>query len=125
MTHHPDCWIAAHGIHERGDMPPCEGPLVRCHLIPRQELRRIWNTYHHGIRRSEERRDLPTSTLTDLMWHPATWVWGCGGIMGNAGHHAMLDHSRTIRIPRSAIPPETVAFAQGLDLEWFLERYYR
>lgn len=82
----------------------CDGRLVRVHLLPRQLLKR--NGY------------------ADLVDDPRTWVVGCGGIMGNAGHHGQLDQSRTLRIPREAIPAETEALAEELGLSWWLGREY-
>jgi hypothetical protein len=98
----PACYLAQHGVHESGSMPPCDGQLIRAHLIPRQLLKR------EGLDHED----------------PRTWVLACGGPMGNAGHHGMLDQSRRIRLPRRAIPPLTEAFARAHDLTWFLDREY-
>lgn len=97
---------------------PCEGRLVRVHLIPKQLLKRTW--------RSLERQDypLPFDSLTALLADERAWVDGCGGIVGIGGHHGMLDHSRTLRIPRSAIPDGTVELAEELGLGWWLDREY-
>jgi hypothetical protein len=64
----PDCWLAQFST------KPCEGRLIRAHLIPRQLLKREGHP---------EAIDDPRSS-----------VWSCGGIMGNAGHHGMFDASR-------------------------------
>lgn len=88
---------------ELGDpMPPCDGELVRCHLIPRQLLKR------EGI-----------SPLVR-----GSWVWGCGGHTGTGGHHGMLDSSRTLRLPRNTLPVETEELALREGLCWYLERTY-
>jgi hypothetical protein len=100
----PACFLAAHGVHEGGLMPACDGRLVRCHLIPKQLLKREG----HGALRRDER----------------TWVLGCGGPMGNAGHHGMFDTPRMIRLPRAAIPPALEALAAELGLSWWLDREY-
>jgi len=97
------CWLATFGVVENGDpMPLCDGRLVRCHLIPKRLIRR------------EGGRE----------WDSRAWVWACGGIVGNGGHHGMLDHSRTLRLPRSAIPAGTEQLALELGLIWWLEREY-
>lgn len=99
------CWLAKNGVHERGAMPPCDGRLRKCHLIAKQEMRR----------RKMALRD---------QWDPRVWVWGCGGVAGNGGHHGMLDHSRTLRIPRDRLPPALEEFARDHDLVWWLTREY-
>lgn len=98
------CWLATFGVVELGDpMPKCDGRLVRCHLIPKTMLRDI------GI--------------ADV-WDRRVWVWGCGGPMGDSGHHGMLDRSRKLRLPREAIPPGTEEFALEHGLMWFLDTTY-
>jgi hypothetical protein len=59
------CYLADHGIHERGDMPSCDGFFVRCHLLPKQLL---------------SRKGIPYSQI----WSEDVWVWACGGPQGNA-----------------------------------------
>jgi hypothetical protein len=81
---------------------PCDGRLVKAHLIPKQLLRR-------------ER--LP-------LWPDEVWVPMCGGISGIGGHHGQLDHSRKLRIPREALPAPTEAFAAEHNLSWYLDRTY-
>lgn len=77
-------------------MPPCDGVLIRAHLIPRQLLKR------EGFELYAE--------------SPATWVMACGGPMGNAGHHGMLDTGhRPLRLPRAAIPAAVLEMAHELD----------
>ena len=44
--------------------------------------------------------------------------------MGNAGHHGMLDASRTLRVPRDRIPAGTEHLAAELGLTWWLDREY-
>lgn len=101
MTYTPGCWFAQNVI----GCGPCDGQLVRCHLIPRQLLRRElgWR-----LRRDD----------------PRTWVWGCGGSMGIGGHHGQLDQSRKLRIPRDVLPGELEAFASEFGLSWWLDREY-
>lgn len=92
------CWLAAFSS------APCSGRLVRVHLLPKQLLRREG---HEA-----------------LCPDPRTWVWGCGGPMGNGGHHGMLDQSRTLRIPRAALPEGLEQLADELGLGWWLDREY-
>lgn len=105
----PGCWLAHNGLYRslRGvtEMPPCNGRLIRAHLLPQRLLRRF----------------VPPEEL----WAPGTWVWACGGIVGNAGHHGAFDMSRTIRVPRKALPEETEKFARAWGLEWYLAREYK
>lgn len=98
-----DCWLAWHGHIEHGDpMPPCSGSLVRVHLIPRQLLKR---------------EHLP-------QLDPRTYVYACGGAMGNAGHHGMMDQSRSLRVGFADLPIKVKEFAEEHGLTWWLEREY-
>jgi hypothetical protein len=91
---------------ERGDpMPPCDGRLIRAHLIPKQTLRCAGLTVRG-------------------QWSEVYWVWACGGVMGQAGHHGMFDSARTLRVSREALPTSTVIAARILGLEWWIERTY-
>jgi hypothetical protein len=97
------CWLALFGCLENGDpMTKCEGRLVRCHLIPKQKIKLAGG----GV------------------WDRRAWVWGCGGVTGNSGHHGLLDHSRRLRLPREAIPAGTEEFAMELGLLWWLDQTY-
>jgi hypothetical protein len=97
------CWLAVLGHMEHGDpMPPCSGRLVRVHLIPKQLLK----------------------TKGNYEWDERSWVWACGGIMGNAGHHGMLDHSKRLRISRSVLPTAVEELATELNLAWWLDKTY-
>jgi hypothetical protein len=98
----PFCFFDRFGVFER-EPTPCEGRLVRCHLLPVQLLKR-----HHVYDPDDDR----------------AWVWGCGGLMGASGHHGMFDYAKTIRIPRSAIPSKTEALAYEVGLIWYLDRTY-
>lgn len=97
------CWLATFGVGENGDpLPACDGDLVRCHLIPKQVIRREGGS----------------------VWDSRSWVWGCGGLQGNSGHHGMLDVSRTLRLPRGALPGAVEELAEELGLVWWLTRTY-
>jgi hypothetical protein len=118
---HPDCFLAKFSTH------PCDGQLVRCHLIPKQKLKAIWHSVHSGKPANPHLINVdlsPWPKMQDLIWDRRTWVWGCGGPMGNAGHHGMLDHSRTIQVPFEALPVETFELARHLELVWWLETEY-
>lgn len=87
---------------------PCDGRLIQAHLIPRQLLF----------------RSLDPISARKAISDPRSWVWACGGPMGNAGHHGMLDTARTLRIPLEAIPSGTIELALELGLDWWLDREY-
>ena len=97
------CWLGRFGVMENDDpKPKCDGRLVRCHLIPEQMLR----------------------DTSGEVWDERAWVWGCGGIMGDSGHHGMLDKSRTLRLPRQFLPPQVEEIALEFGLRWYLDRTY-
>lgn len=92
-----------YGYMEDGSpMTPCSGRLIRAHLISKQILKR------HGGDPND----------------PRSWVWACGGIVGNAGHHGALDSSRRLRLRREAIPAATEQLAREIGIEWWLAREY-
>jgi hypothetical protein len=95
------CWFA-----DLPDAGPCDGGLVRCHLIRRQVLDRELNASR--------------AVIDD----PRGWVWGCGGPMGLSGHHGQLDTARTLRVPRDRLPAAFVEFLKELGLGWWGEREY-
>ena len=97
-----DCWLAHHGVSERGFITPCEGRLVRVHLLPQQLLKR----------EGGEPGD------------PRSYILGCGGITGIGGHHGELDSARTLRIPYLELPAGLLEMAEELGLGWWLEREY-
>jgi hypothetical protein len=92
------CWLA--GLSDE----PCDGRLVRVHLIPQQVIKR-------EVRRS-------------AALDPRTWVWACGGAVGVSGHHGMLDYARTLRVPRHRLPAALEDFAEETGLGWWLDREY-
>jgi hypothetical protein len=95
------CWFA-----DLPDAGPCNGRLVRCHLIPQQLLRR------------------EVGRAANVLWDSRVWVYGCGGPVGTGGHHGALDYARTLRVPRELLPPEVEEFAAEHGLVWWLERTY-
>jgi hypothetical protein len=112
----PRCFFFEHGEYDRPGrvMPACSGRLVRCHLIAKQAL----------VRTSAFRTLVTSEQRYAFLYDPRVWVWGCGGIMGNAGHHGAFDVARTIRVPRELLPKGLEDHAEALGLDWYLERYY-
>jgi hypothetical protein len=109
------CWFRLYGVMEHDDpVPPCDGQLVRCHLIPKQELRRL--PEFRACRNFNEREA--------FLYDRRAWAWGCGGPMGDGGHHGLFDHSRRLCFPREAVPAGTEELAYELGLLWFLDRTY-
>jgi hypothetical protein len=92
----PRCFLAEHDPRAR----MCEGRWDHVHLIPRQLIRR------------------EVSTKSEVLWHPATWVWAC------RRHHAALDVERSIRLKQDDLPDATRAFARVMGLDYFIEREY-
>lgn len=105
----PNCWVKQHVPHVG---TPCDGELVKAHLIPKQRIRR------------ELRLGRSDAELEALVWDERVWVPVCGGPTGIGGHHGMLDYSRTVRIPREVLPVGLEEFALEHGLGWSLERDY-
>jgi hypothetical protein len=120
----PRCFFA--------DLPgagPCDGRLVRCHLVPRRVIAEAVQKRLHDARRAGEitREEYDARVSGEIVRanrDERSWVWGCGGPMGNAGHHGMLDASRTLRVPRHRLPVAVVEFAEELGLGWWVDREY-
>ena len=127
------CWLA-----RLDNAGPCEGALVKCHLISKAQIKR---TFPKGAVRIDgqwerpvEARFLPEGfepvrrTLRELQEDERAWVWGCGGLVGISGHHGRLDtapHERTrLRIPRLLLPPEVEEYAAELGLGYWLDKTY-
>jgi hypothetical protein len=112
------CYLAKYGYMEDGSaLTPCDGQLVRAHLIPRQLLKRQFprgHTFRNG-------QHLSVDQLID---HPATWVACCGGLTGIGGHHGHFDFSKRLRLHRRQLPAMTEAFARELQIEWHLDHAY-
>jgi hypothetical protein len=93
---HADCWLAWFSD------TPCEGRLVRVHLLDKQVLKRA-------------RLD---------PWDERAWVWGCGGLgHGNEAHHGEFD-SRQLSVPRSELPSCVEDLAVEIGAERRLYRRY-
>lgn len=102
------CWLA------QFTDTPCDGRLEKAHIIRQQTIRReVWN------KRPELRKELGGLNGAGLLiWDERAWRPACHK------HHTELDQARTLRIPRSAIPVETEAFAEQYGLGWWLDRTY-
>lgn len=98
---HPDCFLGVHGFMRHPK--PCTGRLVRCHLIPKQVIKRV---------------------DPQAVWDPRSFVPGCGGLTGVGGHHGELDLSRSLRLSRDVLPEGLEEFAAELGLGWWLAREY-
>lgn len=128
-----DCWLAQFSDE------PCEGALVRCHLLQKQWLAQtfpegaVWlpdarvavsvrDLRLQGVLYDDAVRELP---LERLLKHSALWEAGCGGPMGNAGHHGAFDHYK-LPVPRSAVPMRTLTFIYqlGLSARWERDRRF-
>jgi hypothetical protein len=114
-TDPPECFFAKYAISESNEpVSPCDGRLVRCHLIPRQRLR---ETAQYKALRSNRARQF-------FLYDPRSWVWGCGGGVGLAGHHGQFDTNFRIRVPRCHLPPGVEELAVELDLLWYLDKKF-
>ena len=125
----PGCFLAAFsGL-------PCEGALVKAHLIPKQLMRRtvpkgavridgVWQRPVEALFILADELDPPRRTLRELQEDSRSWVPACGGLTGISGHHGMLDHSRLLRIPRFEIPEHVEEYARELGLMWWIDREY-
>lgn len=122
MSDEPHCFFA--------DWGPCDGFLIRAHLIPQQLLRR---EFRHGLLledgkwrkadRYEDRYELPWRTADDLCNDQRTWVVCCGGPQGQAGHHGQLDGYK-LKLVREDLPAAVEEFAEQYGLVWYLDRRY-
>ena len=109
---------------------PCDGPLIRAHLLPRQLLKR---EFPHGVvldgdqwrrlGRGEDRYDLKYRTLQQLVDDPRSWVPMCGGPTGIGGHHGQFDGLR-LHVHRGQLPEPFVEFCDELGLGWYIDRQY-
>jgi hypothetical protein len=129
----PTCWLA------RFSDAPCEGALVRCHLLDQQVLAKtypegaVWLPDAPGAISARALRRLHVvyddtareMTLHELRLHPALWEAGCGGITGIGGHHGAFDHYK-LPVPRSAVSQRTLTFVHelGLSARWGRDRRF-
>lgn len=127
------CWLA------RFTDTPCDGALVRCHVLTQQRLRQeypegaIWlEGREKAVSRKSWERDalgaapdapvtVRSMSLSALQKDERLTVIGCGGPMGQGGHHGEFD-GYALKVPYAKLPPETIAFVDELRLLAFLER---
>lgn len=105
---------------------PCDGRLVRAHLIPKQLIRR---EVISARSKDPSGGRWPVDTaqraeLARILWDERVIVPVCGGPMGLSGHHGALDAARTLRIPRERLPVAVAEFAEEFGLTWWLDREY-
>lgn len=120
-TGRPVCFFA-----DRPGAGPCDGALIRAHLIPKQRIGRERDAARAAERRgmlTPAQRRLLLRPEMHLLWDPAVWVPMCGGPMGQGGHHGMLD-GKQLRIARADLPPALEEFARRYGFEWSLEADY-
>lgn len=135
MAADPTCWLA------QFTDTPCDGALVRCHLLQRQWLRQeypegavwlqgrstalSWYVWERELRHVATSEPVERMSLRQLERDPRLWVKGCGGIAGNGGHHGAFDGYRLL-VPRGKVPWEAVRFivALGLDARWERDRRF-
>jgi hypothetical protein len=121
----PECWFAS--LPGAG---PCDGRLRRCHLIPKNTLKNefrwgvvrvgsVWEKAHPVENPAWERRD-----LFALQTDRRCWVYGCGGPMGQGGHHGAFKPDGPRPVPRGRLPEGLEEFAAELGLVWWLDRTY-
>jgi hypothetical protein len=126
----PECWFSM-----LPDAGPCDGRLVRCHLIPRQKLEKGPYVDQYGRRRpiaETEREALDiyvpggpmVVVLSSVRRDVRSWVWGCGGPMGPGGHHGQFKPDGPRPIARHRLPPALEEFAAELGLEWWVDWCY-
>ena len=115
----------------RADAGPCQGQLVRGHLLPRALLKREYrygalleNGRWRPLGRTEGMSTLGYRSLEELIDDERSWVPMCGGIMGDGAHHGAFDQARKLRIAREDLPAEFIEYANELGLGWFVLRSY-
>jgi hypothetical protein len=104
---------------------PCDGRLVKAHLIPKQRIRRevISARLAAGAHSGWPSTVAERAELDRILWDERCWRWICGGPMGLSGHHGQLD-GRQLRVPLSSLPRELKEFADEHGLTWSLDRDY-
>jgi hypothetical protein len=102
---------------------PCDGPLIRAHLLAKQIVKR---EVFSARRRAGLSPAAARKGVTDIAWDERIWVPACGGITGIGGHHALLDSPGTsdLRLRRDELPGSVEEFAAEHGLEWWLDRTY-
>lgn len=121
----PACFFAG-----RPGAGPCDGELIRAHLIPKQRIKREARAARAAQRRGEElspaRVALLARSIPLLVWDPRCWVPMCGGPMGQGGHHGAFDAGGVgkLVIARADLPPAVEEYAEQYGLGWSLDADY-
>jgi hypothetical protein len=124
------CWFA-----KLPDAGPCDGQLVRCHFVPKSLLKQrfklgavetapgAWTAITRGTNMNF---GFPVRSLNELIGDERIMEWGCGGPMGNAGHHGQFDNPavNVLRVPRELLPLGVEEFAAELGMLPWLDRTY-
>lgn len=105
----PECFF-----HDLGN---CDGQLVKAHLVPKQTIKR--ELYYRAIRQGMNKPEARAMSQ-NIAWDDRTWRWVCGGIMGNGGHHGMVDAKQ---IEWGPWPADLIEFLREHDLEWMAVTY--
>jgi hypothetical protein len=124
------CWFA------QFSSQPCEGGLIRAHLIPKQRFRAEfpngavlvdgkWLRAVEGqfMREDPEVEIAARRTLAELQDDERAWRPCCGGLVGLTGHHGDFDGHR-LHISFTELPSETIEYAAELGFLPRLERTY-
>jgi hypothetical protein len=98
---------------DRPGWGPCDGPLIRAHLIAKQIIKREVFSVLAGEHGREKARKL----LEPYVWDERGWVPCCGGPTGIGGHHGRLDArgTRLTTLRRHELPERVEEFARELD----------
>lgn len=127
------CWVARTIV-----LPgPCRGGLQRAHLVPRSLMKgtigptgvmcpvdRCGAASHRRCRdvRSGQEMKKPhaprVAVWNSIAWDCRSWVWMC------EAHHHALDFTRTLKIPRDALPAAVEEFAAEYGYTAWLAREY-
>lgn len=83
------------------------GKLIRAHLIGQNFLKRELGK-REGERAARDER---------------SWVYGCGGSFGIAGHHHEFDHQGLV-IPLERLPDTFLAFLNDYGLDWYAPKHF-
>jgi hypothetical protein len=131
----PECWFK--GLPDAG---PCEGRLVKCHLVKQQVLKREGGS---SSAISSRVRSFGTAEVSPSRGYglagavavagvpvaaaprddPRTWVWGCG--LSRAGRSSRpVQAGRAEGIPLSLLPEGFTRLMAELGLWWYVERTF-
>lgn len=120
------------------DVTPCEGQLVRAHLIAKGRIKKAfrngaWRDGERWINRiPDEALDDPETiaawrhlTLEEIQADRRCWIPVCGGLTGIGAHHGQLDNpSSKLRLTRAQLTLDVEEFAAEFGFEALLDREY-